>query len=299
MMAKRAERQAQADEAANTLEAVARQWLAKTVARRAPMTHSPMVTLLENDIFPYLGSTPITRIKGKDILDKAILKIEARGAIHSADKAMQHCGQIFRYAVATGFAGRDITTDIRGALAATPTAHFAAITKPDQAAALMRSINGYAGYTCTVAALKLTPLVFVRPGELRTMEWKEVDFKLAEWRIPAEKMKMKVEHLVPLSKQAIEILKSIQAITGHGRYVFPSIRTGERPMSDNTINAALRGMGYPKEVHTAHGFRAIDLQSVAQRRAFGYTDYPRDVSQMVLAHIKRTPYPFTVVSVHI
>jgi integrase len=121
----------------------------------------------------------------------------------------------------------------------------------------MRSIFDYAGHPYTVAALKLTPLVFVRPGELRTAEWAEIDLEAAEWRIPGSKMKMKADHLVPLSKQAVEILRGIQPITGHGQYVFPSLRTGERPMSENTINSALRGMGYAKEVHSAHGFRAM------------------------------------------
>jgi integrase len=154
-------------------------------------------------------------------------------------------------------AERDVTTDLRGALAAIPESHFAAITEPKQAGDLMRSIFDYTGHPCTVAALKLSALVFVRPGELRKAEWAEIDLETAEWRIPGSKMKMKIDHLVPLSTQAVEILRTVQPITGHGTYVFPSLRTGERPMSENTINAALRGLGYSKEVHTAHGFRAL------------------------------------------
>jgi integrase len=167
------------------------------------------------------------------------------------------CGQVFRYAVASGSAERDVTQDLKGALATATPSHFAAITDPKQAGNLMRSIFDYNGHPYTVAALKLTPLVFVRPGELRTAEWAELDLDAAEWRIPGSKMKMKADHLVPLSTQAVEILRSIHPITGHGQYVFPSLRTGERPMSENTINAALRGMGYAKEVHSAHGFRAM------------------------------------------
>lgn len=255
--AKREEKQAQADAAANTFEAVARVWLTKTASKRAEVTQSRITTLLEKDVFPFIGSMPISTIKPRDVLDKAVRKIEARGSIDTAHRAKQICGQIFRYAVAVGLAERDVTTDLRGALAAIPESHFAAITEPKQAGELMRSIFDYTGHPCTVAALKLTPLVFVRPGELRTAEWAEIDLDAAEWRIPASKMKMKVDHLVPLSTQAVALLRSVQPITGHGRYVFPSLRTGERPMSENTINAALRGMGYSKEVHTAHGFRAL------------------------------------------
>ena len=255
--AKREKKQAQADAAANTFEAVARVWLTKTASKRAEVTQSRITTLLEKDVFPFIGSMPISTIKPRDVLDKAVRKIEARGSIDTAHRAKQICGQIFRYAVAVGLAERDVTTDLRGALAVIPESHFAAITEPKQAGELMRSIFNYTGHPCTVAALKLTPLVFVRPGELRTAAWAEIDLGAAEWRIPASKMKMKVDHLVPLSTQAVALLRSVQPITGHGRYVFPSLRTGERPMSENTINAALRGMGYSKEIHTAHGFRAL------------------------------------------
>lgn len=256
-VAKREEKQEQADAAANTFEAVARIWLTKTAAKRAEVTQSRITTLLEKDVFPFIGHMPISTIKPRDVLDRAVRKIETRGSIDTAHRAKQICGQIFRYAVAIGLAERDVTTDLRGALSAIPESHFAAITEPKQAGELMRSIFDYTGHPCTVVALKLSPLVFVRPGELRTAEWAEIDLDTAEWRIPASKMKMKVDHLVPLSAQSVELLRSVQPITGHGRYVFPSLRTGERPMSENTINAALRGMGYSKEVHTAHGFRAL------------------------------------------
>lgn len=255
--AKREEKQAQVDAAANTFEAVARVWLAKTATKRAEVTQSRITTLLEKDVFPFIGTMPISTIKPRDVLDKAVRKIEARGSIDTAHRAKQMCGQVFRYAVAVGLAERDVTADLRGALAAIPESHFAAITEPKQAGDLMRAIFDYTGHPCTVAALKLTPLVFVRPGELRTAEWAEIDLDAAEWRIPGSKMKMKVDHLVPLCTQAVALLRSVNPISGHGRFVFPSLRTGERPMSENTINAALRGMGYSKEVHTAHGFRAM------------------------------------------
>ena len=183
--------------------------------------------------------------------------MEGRGALDSVQRVKQICGQVFRYAVATGSAERDVTQDLKGALAKHTPENFAAITNPKQAGDLMRSIFAYTGHPYTVAALKLSPLVFVRPGELRTAEWSEIDIDGATWNIPGSKMKMKRDHLVPLSTQAVEILRHLHAITGHGRYVFPSVRTGERPMSENTINAALRGMGYAQEVHSAHGFRAM------------------------------------------
>lgn len=255
--AKRADKQAQADAAANTFEAVARAWLKKTAPKRVAVTQARITTLLEKDVFPFIGSMPIATIKSREVLDKVLRKIEARGSIDTSHRAKQICGQVFRYAVATGLADRDVTPDLRGALAAIPESHFAAITDPKQVGDLLRSIFDYTGHPCTVAALKLSALVFVRPGELRKAEWAEIDLEAAEWQIPGKKMKMKIDHLVPLSTQAVEILRSVQPITGHGTYVFPSLRTGERPMSENTINAALRGLGYSKEVHTAHGFRAM------------------------------------------
>jgi integrase len=253
--AKQDDKQAKADAAANTFEMVARDWLAKTAATRMASTHGKVTTWLEKDVFPSIGTMPVSAIGPRDVL-VTVRKMEARGAVDSAHRVKQICGQVLRFAVAGGIAERDVTQDLKGALAAVPKAHFAAITEPKQLGDLMRSIFAYSGHPCTVAALKLTPLVFVRPGELRTMEWAELDLDAAEWRIPGSKMKMKTEHLVPLSTQAVALLRSVQPITGHGRYVFPSLRTGERSMSENTINAALRGMGYSKEVHTAHGFRA-------------------------------------------
>ncbi len=254
--AKQEDKQAKADAAANTFESVARDWLVKTKARRAAITHLKVATWLEKDAFPFIGKMPISTIGPRDVLDKVVRKVEARGAIDTAHRLKQLCGQVFRYAVVTGLAERDVTTDLREALVTKTQKHHAAITEPKQVGDLMRSIFAYTGHPTTLAALKLTPLLFVRPGELRTMEWAELDLDAAEWRIPGGKMKMKVEHVVPLSTQAVALLRNVQPLTGHGRYVFPSLRTGERPMSENTINGAVRAMGYSKEVHTAHGFRA-------------------------------------------
>lgn len=254
--AKRENKLATAAAAANTFESVAREWLDKTAADRQATTQDKITAWLKKDVIPYIGAMPISAIGPRDVL-AALRKMEARGALDSVQRVKQVCGQVFRYAVATGSAERDVTQDLKGALATAEKKHFAAITEPKQAGELLRSIAAYTGHPCTVAALKLSPLVFVRPGELRQAEWAEIDLEAAEWRIPGSKMKMKVDHLVPLSAQAVEILRSVQPITGHGQYVFPSLRTGARPMSENTINAALRGMGYAKEVHSAHGFRAM------------------------------------------
>jgi len=254
--AKQDAKQATADAAANTFESVARAWLGKTRAARMESTHAKVTTWLEKDVFPYIGTMPISTIGPRDVL-AALRHMEGRGALDSVQRVKQICGQVFRYAVATGTAERDVTQDLKGALAKHIPENFAAITDPKQAGALLRSIFAYAGHPYTVAALKLSPLAFVRPGELRTAEWSEIDLDAAEWNIPGSKMKMKRDHLVPLSTQAVAILRNLHAITGHGKYVFPSVRTGERPMSENTINAALRGMGYAQEVHSAHGFRAM------------------------------------------
>jgi integrase len=254
--AKREAKAAQVVAAGNTFESVARAWLLKTAANRAESTETKITNWLEYNVFPAIGAMPITSIGPRDVL-AVVRKLEDRGAIESSHRIKQVCGQVFRYAVACGAAERDVTADLKGALAAAPTTHFAAITEPKQAGDLMRSIHAYVGHPCTVVALKLAPLVFVRPGELRTAEWAEVDLDKAEWRIPGGKMKMKTDHVVPLPKQAVDMLRGLHAITGHGQYVFPGLRTGERPMSENTINAALRGMGYSKDVHTGHGFRAM------------------------------------------
>ncbi len=253
--AKRADRRIKAAASANTFQAITEQWLQATAANRAAITQDKVSTWLRKDVLPFIGHMPIACIGPRDVL-AVVRKMEARGALDSAGRVKQICGQVFRYAVAAGTAERDVTSDLRGALQQAEKKHYAAITEPAPLGALLRSIHGYSGHPYTVAALKLTPLLFVRPGELRTAEWPEIDLEAAEWRIPGAKMKMRLDHIVPLSRQAVEILRGLHPVTGHGRYVFPSIRTGERPMSENTINAALRGMGYSNDVQTAHGFRA-------------------------------------------
>jgi integrase len=256
MTAKRQDKLTKAAEAANTFEAVARDWLKKTAADRMASTTRKIEKWLAHDVYPYLGAVPISTIGPRDVL-AALQHMEARGALESVQRVKQHIGQIFRYAIATGSAERDPTPDLKGSLTKASPKHYAAITEPKKAGELLRSIFAYSGHPYTVAALKLSPLVFVRPGELRTAEWVEMDLDAAEWRIPGSKMKMKTDHIVPLSTQAVAILRSLQPLSGHGRYVFPGLRTGERPMSENTINGALRAMGYAQDVHSAHGFRAM------------------------------------------
>lgn len=281
--AKRDEKQAKVLAAAQTFETAAREWLRKTQANCAASTQGKITAWLEKDVFPSIGNKPISTIGPRDVLT-AVQKMEARGAVDSAHRVKQICGQVFRFAVATGLAERDVTTDLRGALAVVPKTNYAAITEPKQAGNLMRSIYAYTGHPYAAAALKLSPLVFARPGELRGAEWSEIDLNTAEWRVPGTKMKMGVEHIVPLSIQAVEILREMQYLTGHGKYVFPSIRTGERCMSENTINAALRSMGYSKDVMTAHGFRAMArtiLDEVLGERV--------DLIEHQLAHAVRDP----------
>lgn len=255
--AKRAEKQAQADAAANTFSLVAQDWLKKTSADRIPSTSNKISKWLHHDVFPYIGKMPITTITPRDVLG-ALRHIENRGALDSAHRVMQVCGQIFRYAVASGSAERDVTQDLKGALTKASRENRPAITDPKKAAELMRSIFAYTGHPYTLAALKLSSLAMLRPGEIRQAEWAEIYLEAAEWRIPGHKLlkRKNVDHVVPLSRQSIEILMSVHPLSGHGRYVFPSTRGGGRPMSENTVNYALHAMGY-KDIHCAHGFRAM------------------------------------------
>lgn len=212
------------DAAQNTFEKLGGEWLEKTATKRKAITQERVSQLLNADIYPFIGKIPISQLGPRDVL-RPLKRIEARGAIDTAHRANQYCGQIFRYAVASGAVERDVTVDLKGALKDITKNHYAAITEPHEAAHLLRAIDGYEGFETTVAALKLLPMVFVRPGELRMIEWVELDLRAAEWRVPGHRMKMSNDHIVPLSAQAVEILKNIHPLTGHGKYVFPSIRT--------------------------------------------------------------------------
>ncbi len=243
------------ESATNSFEIIAREWGLKKV-NDWDDKNSRSKRMLERNIFPWLGSKPITDILPKDILE-CLRRVEDRGTIETAHRTLQICGQVFRYAVATGRVDRDITPDLRGALPPAKGEHFASITDPKQVAELLRAIDSYQGSLPAVCALKLAPLVFVRPGELRAAEWQHIDFDAQEWRYFVSKTE--VQHIVPLSSQAVAILKELQPLTGHGRFIFPSERTprGDRCMSENTLNAALKRLGYGKDMMTAHGFRAM------------------------------------------
>ena len=263
-----------------SFEAVAREWFIKFAPGWSESHANRILRRLENDVFPWLGSRSIDQIDPPELL-KVIRRIESRGALETAHRAIRNCGQVFRYAVATGRAERDPTTDLNGALPPARSRHYPTITDPEAIGDLLRAIGGYQGSPITRAALRIAPLVFVRPGELRHAEWPDINLKSAEWRIPPEKMKHRRIHLVPLSRQAIAILKELQLLTGHGQYLFPGRRSPRRPMSENTINAALRNLGYDKNQMTGHGFRSMASTLLNEQGC-----WHRDAIERQLAHVE-------------
>ena len=264
----------------NSFEVVAREWHSKFSANWSESHSSRTLIRLEQNVFPWLGTKNINDITAPELLT-TLRRVESRGALETAHRVNQICGQVFRYGIATGRAERDPAADLKGALPPARVKHHPSITEPAKVGALMRAIQDFTGTIITATALKLSPLVFVRPGELRQAEWSEIDLDNAEWRIPPEKMKMRVVHIVPLSTQAIEVLKQIQPLTGRDKYVFPSNRTITRPMSDNTVNAALRRMGYTKDEMTAHGFRSMASTILNEQ------GWNRDAIERQLAHSEK------------
>jgi integrase len=257
---------------------VATEWLARQ--KLAPATLEKATWQFEQQLFPELGERPIAQISAPELL-AVLRKIEVRGKIETAHRAKQRASQVFRYAIATGRADRDPTGDLRGALTPLKPQNRAAVTQPAKVGELLRALSGYSGHPVTHAALRLAPYVFVRPGELRGAEWAEIDLDAGEWRIGAQRMKMREAHLVPLSTQAAAILREIQLLTGSGTYVFPSLRTLKRSISENTITAALRRMGYSGEEMTTHGFRAMASTLLNEQ------GFPPDVIELQLAHKER------------
>ena len=266
--------------AANTFEAVAREWLDKQKLRLAAATWKKVSWMFETLAFPWIGSRPIADIEAPELLD-TLRRLEGQGKLETAQRLKQVCGQVFRYAIATSRAQRDIAADLRGAIATPKTVHHASITEPAKIGELLRAIHGFTGGFVTACALKLAPLVFVRPGELRRAEWAEIDLDAAEWRIPGKKMKMGTVHIVPLSPQSVAILRDLQPLTGAGRYVFPSIRDLRTPMSENTVNAALRRLGYEAGEMTGHGFRSMASTLLNEQ------GWNRDAIERQLAHGER------------
>lgn len=278
--AKQAAKRAAKAEAVDSFEALAREWFAKYSPTWAVGHAVKVIRRFERDVFPWLGTRPIAQVGAQDLLS-VLRRIESRGAIDTAHRAHQNCSQVFRYAVATGRAERDPTVDLRGALSPAKKRHHASITDAKEVGALLRAIDGYKGSFVTKCALRLAPRLFVRPGELRKAEWAEFDLDNAEWRIPGEKMKMRVPHIVPLSVHVVAILREIHALTGEGKYVFPSVRTVSRPMSENTVNGALRRMGYAKDDMTGHGFRSMASTLLNEQ------GWHRDAIERQLAHAER------------
>ena len=251
---RKATKDERADRATNSFEAVGREWFAKHSPTWAKSHADKIIRRLERDIFPWLGGRPIAEINAPELL-RALRRIEDRGVIETAHRALQNCGQVFRYAVATGRAQRDPSGDLRGALPPVKGKNFAAITDPAGVAKLLRSFDGFKGSHVVLCALRLSPLVFVRPGELRKARWEDIDLDGGEWCYHITKTD--TPHIVPLASQAVAILRDLHLLTGHRPYVFAG-RTPKMPMSENTVNAALRRLGYntQKEM-TGHGFRAM------------------------------------------
>ncbi|MDP4030499.1 MAG: integrase arm-type DNA-binding domain-containing protein [Gallionella sp.] len=277
---KKAAKAAQGERAANSFEIVAREWFDKHAPNWKENHSSKIIRRLEVDIFPWLGACPVGDVTAPDLL-AAIRRIESRGALETAHRALANCGQVFRYAIATGRAQRDTAADLRGALPPVKEKHHASITDPKAIGELLRDIEGYQGAFITRCALRLAPLVFLRPGELRKAEWAEIDLDKAEWRIPAARMKMDAVHIVPLSTQAVAILRELHPLTGSGKYVFPGARSAARPMSENAVLAALRRMDYTTDEMTGHGFRSM-ASTLLNEQGFN-----RDAIERQLAHAER------------
>jgi integrase len=254
---KKLQKAATQEKLTNTFEAIAQEWHEHKKAEWSPDHAATILTRMEKDIFPWMGAKPLTEVTAKDI--KSVLdRIKSRGTMEAARRLLTITGQVYTYAISTDRANFNIAAGLKGYLppSSKTKKHMAAVTDPKELAPLLRAIEAYQGGFISQCALKLLPLFFVRPGELRHMEWTEIDFEAEQWNIPGPKMKMKVPHIVPLSDQTIAILKELHPLTGHGKYVFPSTRSTARCMSDNTINAAFRRMGFNGDTITGHGFRA-------------------------------------------
>lgn len=289
--ARLAARLANATTSATTFEAVAREFHGTKAHTWSDAHRSQWLRCAEKDLFPWLGSLPLAEVSAPALLE-VLRKVQARGAVRLAHDVCEYAGQVFRYGIATGRCKGNPAADLRGALKAYTERNMAAITDPARAGELLRAIDGYAGQPATRAALLLSALTFQRPGNVRAMEWAHVDLEAALWTIPAADMKRTVEgklngrpHLVPLAPQAVAALRELQPLTGHGRFVFPSLLTGERCMSENTVRGALRRLGYTNEEMTPHGFRAMARTLIGER----LPGIPQDVVEAQLAHGKSGP----------
>lgn len=278
---RKAQKATQLEKAANSFGVVAREWHKKQSSTWSTRHSDGIIKRLERDVFPWLGDKAISDLTPIELLT-TLRRVEERGALESAHRILGNCGQILRYAVATGRTDRDITSDLRGALPAVKTKHLSAITDPIKVGELLRAIDSYKGSMIVKCAMKLAPLVFVRPGELRQAKWEDIDLERAEWRFTVTKTN--TPHIVPLSKQSIEILRDIKPLTGKGLYVFPSQRSTKRPMSDNAVLVAFRTMGINKEEMSGHGFRAMARTLLDEELGFR-----PDFIEHQLAHAVKDP----------
>ena len=265
-----------------TFESVAREWFETKIADKSESYRARTLRILEKDLFPKLGALAISDITSRQLLET--LRVVEERTVDIAHRAKQSAGQVFRYAVATGRAERDIATDLSGALKSRTVKHSATILDSSEIGQLLRSIDAYSGSMVVRAALRLSPLLFVRPGELRTMQWDEIDWQKSCWEIPASKMKMREPHVVPLANQSAEILEALRPLTGRGMFVFPSARKGGRPLSDNGVRTALRSLGYTNEQITPHGFRAMARTLLDEELGFRI-----DYIEHQLAHTVKDP----------
>ena len=274
-VARRAQRAAREDD----FQSIADDWLERQKQLKST-TRKQLKHRLDRFLIPALGRRPITDITAPDLL-RLLRRIESKGHHETAHRVRALASRVFRYAIAVGKADKDPAQELVGALEAVKSQNFAALTAPKRIGELLRAIDGYQGQPSVMYALRLAPLVFVRPGELRGAEWREFDKSAAEWRIPAARMKMGAEHVVPLSRQAIRLLSEIERLTGGGNLVFPGLRSSDRPISDNTLNAALRRLGFAADEMTAHGFRSMASTCLNE------TGFPPDVIELQLAHAHR------------
>jgi integrase len=284
-VSRKAEKAARAEAGANTFEVIAREWHGQRAKSLEQSTLDGIMMRMEKHLFPRLRSRPISEIDAPELL-RVLRYAESQELGETPRRLKQYCSQIFRYAIATGRVARDPAADLRGALKPHKAKHHAAVTDPKAVGALLRAIEGFQGSPITKAALRLAPLVFVRPGELRGAQWEEIDLEERVWRIPGERMKMRDAHIVPLSTQAVAVLEELHTLTGPdgfrpGRFLFPSVRTRQRPISENTLNAALRRLGYTSDEMRAHGFRSMASTLLNEQ------GWNRDAIERQLAHAER------------
>ena len=273
-------REARVARLANTFEAVSREWFEKHVSTLDPLYGKKLRSRFEKHIFPVIGNKAISELEPTDVL-AAAQRTEREGSIETSHRILQHCSQVFRYAIATGRTKYDVTVGLHDALAKTKVKHMATILDKERIGQLLRAIDAYGGFYPTKCALRLAPHFFVRPGELQKAEWAEFDMDAREWRIPAEKMKMRAKHIVPLSRQAVEILQELHPHTGNGRFLFPSIRTNSKPISLESMLVAIRAKGFTKDEMTIHGFRGMASTLLNEM------GYNRDWIERQLAHSER------------